>query len=275
MLASFAGNQLRIVGKRKAKREEPFHFLLVSHCPSLMPRDSLSTSGFLAGHKVSFLSLQPPLAPREATVFTVNACPWLAIRWISSCDALPSPRCMCSLTNKEAEAQRGEDQVHACTSPGSGSSDSPKPAGEGFLLPMEPWQPPLTLTSLMLFCSCCLVIESCLTLYDPVDCSTPGFPILHYRPELAQTHVHWVGDAIQPPHPLSPPAPPAFSLSQHQGLFQWVSSSQEVVMVLELQRQHQSFQWIFQFISFRIDWFSLLAVQGTLRSLLQHHYEPI
>ena len=58
-----------------------------------------------------------------------------------------------------------------------------------------------------------------------MDCSTPGFPVLHYLPEFAQTHVHWVGDAIQPSHPLSSPSPPALSLSQHQGLFQWVSSS--------------------------------------------------
>ena len=62
--------------------------------------------------------------------------------------------------------------------------------------------------------------QSCPTLCDPMDCSTPGFPVLHHLPELAQTHVHSVSDAIQPSHPLSPPSPPAFSLSQHQGLFQ-------------------------------------------------------
>jgi len=63
------------------------------------------------------------------------------------------------------------------------------------------------------------------------DCSTPGFPVHHQHPELAQTHVHRVGDAIQPPHPLSSPSPPAFNLSQHQGLFQWVSSSHQVARV--------------------------------------------
>ena len=83
---------------------------------------------------------------------------------------------------------------------------------------------------------------------------------------LLKTHVHWVSDAIQPSHPLSSPSPPAFSLSQNQGLFQWVSSSHQVAKVLEFQLQHQSFQWIF-----RIDWFDLLAVQGTLKSLLQHY----
>ena len=73
--------------------------------------------------------------------------------------------------------------------------------------------------------------QSCLTLCDPVNCSTPGFPVLHYLSDLAQIHVHWVGDAIQPPHPLSPPSPPAFSLSQHQGLSQWVGSSHQVARV--------------------------------------------
>ena len=70
-------------------------------------------------------------------------------------------------------------------------------------------------------------------LCDPMDCSTPGFPILHQLPELAQTHVHQVGDAIEPFHPLSSPSPPAFNLSQHQGLFQWVSSLHQVAEVLE------------------------------------------
>ena len=90
--------------------------------------------------------------------------------------------------------------------------------------------------------------ESCPTLCDPIDCSMPGFPVYHQLPELAQTHVHRVCDTIQPSHPLSSPSPPAFSLSQHQGLFQWVSSSHQVAKVLELQLQlqHQSFQWIFR-----------------------------
>ena len=75
---------------------------------------------------------------------------------------------------------------------------------------------------------------------------TPGLPVHHQLPELTQTHVYWVGDAIQPSHPLSSPSPPAFNFSQHQGFFQWVSSSHQVAKVLEFQLQHQSFQWIFR-----------------------------
>ena len=90
------------------------------------------------------------------------------------------------------------------------------------------------------------VTPSCLTLEDPMDCSMPGFPAHHQLPELAQTHVHWAGDAIQPSHPLSSSSPPAFNLSQHQGLFQWVSSSHQAAKVLKFQLQHQSFQWIFR-----------------------------
>ena len=81
--------------------------------------------------------------------------------------------------------------------------------------------------------------------WDPMNCSTPGLPVHHHLPEFTQTHVHWVGDAIQPSHPLLSPSPPAFNLSQHQGLFKWVSSSSQVAKVLEFQLQHQSFQWIF------------------------------
>ena len=73
---------------------------------------------------------------------------------------------------------------------------------------------------------------SCVQLCDPMDCSTPGFPVHHHLLEFTQTHVHWVGDAIQPSHPLLSPSPPAFSLAQHQGLFQWVSSSRQVAKVL-------------------------------------------
>ena len=89
---------------------------------------------------------------------------------------------------------------------------------------------------------CCSVAQSCPTLCNPMDCSTPGFPVLHHLPEFTQTHVHWVGDAIQLSHPLWPP----FScphLSQHQGLFQWVGSSHQVP-VLKLLPQHPSFQWV-------------------------------
>ena len=85
-----------------------------------------------------------------------------------------------------------------------------------------------------------------LTLWDRMDCSTPGLSVHHHLPEFTQTHIHWVSDDIQPSHPLSSPSPPALNPSQHQGLLQWVSSSHQVAKVLELQLQHQSFQWIFR-----------------------------
>ena len=87
------------------------------------------------------------------------------------------------------------------------------------------------------------VTQSCPTRCDTMDCSTPGLPVQHQLPEFTQTHVHWVGDAIQPSHPLSSPSPPALNLAQHQGLFKRVSSSHQVAKVVELQLQHQSFQW--------------------------------
>ena len=116
-------------------------------------------------------------------------------------------------------------------------------------------------------CYCSVTKSSLGTLCDPMDCSMPGFPVLHYLPEFAQTHVHWVGDAIQQSHPLSPPSPPALNLSQHQGL------SNESVLHIRWPKY-----WCFSFsisafneysrlISFRIDWFDL-TVQGTLKSLL-------
>ena len=83
-------------------------------------------------------------------------------------------------------------------------------------------------------------------LCNPMDCSIPGFLVCHQLPESAQTHVHRVSDTIQPSHPLSSPSPPAFSLFQHQGLFQGVSTSHQVAKVLELQLQHQSLRWIFR-----------------------------
>ena len=86
------------------------------------------------------------------------------------------------------------------------------------------------------------VAQSCPTLYDPMNRSTPGLPVHHQLPEFTQTHVHWVSDAIQPSHPLSSPSPPAPNTPLHQGLFQWVNSSHEVAKVLEFQLQHQSFQ---------------------------------
>ena len=87
---------------------------------------------------------------------------------------------------------------------------------------------------------------SCLTLCEPMDCSTPGFPVHHQLLELTQTHVHRVSDAIQPFYPLLSLSPPTFNFSQHQGLFQWVSSSHQVTKVLEFQLQDQSFPWIFR-----------------------------
>ena len=86
------------------------------------------------------------------------------------------------------------------------------------------------------------VAQLCSTLCNPMNCSTPGFPVHHQLLESTQSHVHWVGDAIQPSHPLSSPSL-ALNLSQHQGLFQWVSSLHQVAKLLELQLQHQSFQW--------------------------------
>ena len=98
--------------------------------------------------------------------------------------------------------------------------------------------------------------------------STPGLPVHHQLPEFTQTHVHWVGDAIQPSHPLSSPSPPAPNPSQHQGLFQCVNSSHDVAKVLEFQLQHQSFQW-----TPRTYWTGWISLQswGTLKTLLQHH----
>ena len=115
------------------------------------------------------------------------------------------------------------------------------------------------------------VDQSCPTLCDPMDSSTPGLPVHHQLSEFTQTHVHWVRDAIQPSRPLLSPSPPAFNLSQHQGRFH------ESALCIRW-----SEYWSFSFsispsneysglIFFRIDWLDLLAVQGTLKSLLQHH----
>ena len=90
------------------------------------------------------------------------------------------------------------------------------------------------------------VAQSCLILWDPTYCSTPGLPVHNQLPKPTLTHVHRVSDVIQPSHPLLSPSPPAFNLPQHQGLFKWVSSSNQVAKLLEFQLQHQSFQWIFR-----------------------------
>ena len=89
-----------------------------------------------------------------------------------------------------------------------------------------------------------LVAQLCLTHCDPMDCSMPGLPVNHQLPECTQTH--WPSDAIQPSHPLLPPSPAPLNLSQHQGLFQWASSLNQVAKVLEFQLQHPSFQWMFR-----------------------------
>ena len=116
-------------------------------------------------------------------------------------------------------------------------------------------------------CCCYSVAKLCPTLCAHTQASL-SFTISHSLLKLI--HVHWVSDAIQPSHPLSSPSP-AFSLSQHQGFFQWVSFSHQVAKVLNLQLQHQPFQWYSGLIFFRIDWFDFLAVQGTGKSLFQHH----
>ena len=111
--------------------------------------------------------------------------------------------------------------------------------------------------------SCSIVSES---LWPHGLQHMPGFLVHHQLPELTQTHIHWVGDAIQPFHPLSSPSPPALNLSQHQGLFQWVNSSCQVSFSFNISPCNECSG----LISFRMDWLDLLAVQGTLKSLLQH-----
>ena len=92
--------------------------------------------------------------------------------------------------------------------------------------------------------------QLCPTFCDPMDCSTPGLPVHHQLPEFTQTHVHLVGDAIQPSYPLSSPSPPTFNLFQHQGLFKWVSSSHHVAKVLELQHHIKTLRTPFSFVMF-------------------------
>ena len=113
------------------------------------------------------------------------------------------------------------------------------------------------------------VAQSCATLFDPMNCSTPGLPVHHQLPEFTQTHVHRVSDAIQPSHPVSSPSAPAPNPSQHQGLFQWavfISGGQSIEVSASTSVLPVNIQE-----SFRMDWLDLLAVQGTLKSLLQHH----
>ena len=115
------------------------------------------------------------------------------------------------------------------------------------------------------------VTQPCLTLCDPMNCSTPGLPIYHQLPEFTQIHVHWFSDAIQPSHPLSSPSPPAFKLFQHQGLFQWVSSSHQWPKYWSFSLSISPSNEYSGLIAFRMDMLDLLVIQGTLKSLLQHH----
>ena len=112
----------------------------------------------------------------------------------------------------------------------------------------------------------CSVALLCLTLCDPMDCSTPGFPVFHNLLQLAQTHVHWVSDVNQ-----TSPSPPAFNLSQHQGHFHWISSSHQVAKILKLHLQHHPSNEYSKLISFRIVCLDAFAIQETLKSLLQHN----
>ena len=142
------------------------------------------------------------------------------------------------------------------------------------------------------FLICCSVAQSCLTLCDPMNCSTPGFPVLHHIPEFVQTHVHWVSDVIQPSHPLSSSSPPALNLSQSFPSSRSFPTSQLFVSGEGDQgrRSHTYIHFTFSslnypcfsfsispsseysgLISFRIDRFDLLAVKGTLKNLFQQH----
>ena len=114
-----------------------------------------------------------------------------------------------------------------------------------------------------MLCCCYSFAKPCSTLCDPMDCCTPGSSVLHYRLEFAQIHVHWVGDAILPSHPLLPPSSFALSLSQHQGLSKWVSSSYQVTKYWSFSFNISSSNEYSELISFR--------VQGTLKSLFQDH----
>ena len=122
---------------------------------------------------------------------------------------------------------------------------------------------------------CCSVTQSCPTLCDPMNCSTPSLPVPHHLLKFAQVHVHCIGDAIQLSHPLMPSSPSALNLSQNQGLLQWVSYLYQMTKILELQFQHSPSNDYSGLISLKIDWFDLPVVQGTFRSLLQHHSSKV
>ena len=122
----------------------------------------------------------------------------------------------------------------------------------------------------IVYTCCCSVTQSCLTLWDPMNCSMPSLPFHHHLLEIAQTHVHWVGDAIQPSHPLSPPlCLPSVFLSIR--VFQRVSSSYPMAKYWSFNFSISHSKVYSMLISFWMDWFDLFAVQGTLKSLLQYH----
>ena len=143
---------------------------------------------------------------------------------------------------------------------------------------LRPWPPRLLRPHSALYSACAAPLLFLFLLLSDSVMSLWRHGLQHTRPpcpsplpESAQTHVHRVVDAIQPSHPLLSPSPPALNLSQHQGFFQMSQFFTSGGQVLEFQLQHQSFQWIFRTDFLRMDWLDLLAVQGTFKSLLQHH----
>ena len=119
---------------------------------------------------------------------------------------------------------------------------------------------------------CCLVIPLCLALCDAMDCSMKVFPALHYLPEFAQTYVHWIGYAIQPSHPLSPPSPAALNVPHHQSLFQWVSSSHRWPKFWSFSFSNSSPNEYSGLIFFKVDWFEFKGLSRIFSSItvLQH-----
>ena len=124
-------------------------------------------------------------------------------------------------------------------------------------------------------CQFSSVAQSYPTLCDSMNCNMPGFPVHHQLLELAQTHIHQVSDAIQPSHTPPSPSPPAFSLSQHQGLFQRVSSSHQVAKVLDFSFSISPSNEYSELISFRMDWLDFLAVQGTVKRVFCNTFRSI
>ena len=134
------------------------------------------------------------------------------------------------------------------------------------------WVSSASLCAYLISC-CCSVSQSCLALCNPMNCSTPGFPVLATSRSL--THVHWISDTIQLSHPLSSPSPPTFNPSQHQGLFNESALCIRWPTYWSFSFSISSSNEYSELISFRMDWLDLLAVQGTLTSLLQHHSSKV